>query len=355
MNSSFQKSFVFRDLLHALVLLCAVPLLFFGAFRLLNETREIDPDLPPQPIDGPLNIIKPAMEVIFPPKPPAPGETWLQEITLLEQKLNDIGLTTSAPRSLIDGVRTRLTDHRRHCETFIDEVPTDIAHSDLGQSLTRIGNEVQSLEQPKPTLQATVNLEAVLQSSEREWTQEQNRQIQRAFELMSQPVAERHRTQMTNVARENREMQDQLQLLKEQADKIRRDTESQLAKNARKQAYEEDRDEIQRLLSPFISRAYSQLGEYYNSFQKTADPQPLSYCGLERLGAMEPNIKGLTLLGEIGSSPYRYQTNTRPMGAFPIFDEFTFNRPAQLEAVKRAQELLRKHSVYLIEAGLLFP
>ena len=152
MNSSLQKPFVFRDLLHALVLLCAVPLLFFGAYTLLKETKEINPVLPPQPDGGPLKIIQPMFGTIIPPKPPAPGETWLQEITLLEQKLNNNGLTTSAPRSLIDGVRTRLTDLRRHCETFIDEVPTDIARSDLGQSLTRIGKEVQSLEQPKPTL-----------------------------------------------------------------------------------------------------------------------------------------------------------------------------------------------------------
>ncbi len=178
MNSSLQKPSVFRDLLHALVLLCAVPLLFFGAYTLLKETKEINSVLPP-PDAGPLKIIQPMFETIIPPKPPAPGEAWLQEITLLEQKLNDIGLTTSAPRSLIDGVRTRLTDLRRHCETFIDEVPTDIARSDLGQSLTRIGKEVQSLEQPRPTLQATVNLEAVLQSSEREWRQKQDLQIQK--------------------------------------------------------------------------------------------------------------------------------------------------------------------------------
>ena len=340
MNSPHQSPTGFRDLYHALILVCVAPLLFFGIYRLLGESQT--GTLEPNPIVAAI-------------KPVAPGEAWLKEIEKLELKLADRTITASNRKAEISGIRQRLAELRLHCETQLHDVPAVENESAIGVVLVEVALEIDALHNTEQTSSVSVNLDQQFDEAYGSSQKEQERQIREAFDQKSSPVIAKHSAQLASLKQANREIEDQIQQLKDQSNRLLLDMEEQLARNARKQAYEPDRAEIQRLLSPFISPAYSQLGEYKHTFQQTAELQPLSYSGLERLGAMEPTIKGLDALGEIGTSPYRYSKNTRPMGAFPICSESTFNNPVQLETVKRAQELLRKHSAHLIEIGLLLP
>ena len=353
MNSPFQQSSGLKDLWHMAILLCIVPLLFFGAYSLVSESASIDAKTEPASIIKKTeDAAKPILEAFF---PPAPNEAWLIEIDQLDLTLADLSFTYIERKQEIAVIRSQLAEVRRHCDTFKHEVPSEVGSSALGDILVRIRTAMKSLSQKLPDAAPVADLEQTFASELHDRQQKRNSEIGDAYQQQSKSVIAKHSAQLEAIKRTNRELDDQAQQLRYEANRLLLDMETKVATNAKKKAYEPDKAEIQRLLSPFISPAYSKLGEYNHIFLKTVDAVPLSYRDLERLGALEPTIKGLTSLAVIGSAKRQYESDGRPMGAFPMWNEFTFEIPRELEKVKRAQQLLLKHGEYLIEAGLLLP
>jgi len=122
------------------------------------------------------------------------------------------------------------------------------------------------------------------------------------------------------------------------------------------EAYAKDKDEIARLLKPFTTPGYEQLREHWNDWSKTTEAEPLSYRDLERVGALATDIDGLRTFARVGGMLVHMRPKTaRPLGAFPAYYDNTLSNPTKLETIKRAQQLIKQHSVSLIEAGLLQP
>ncbi len=352
MSSPFQQSSGLKDLWHMAILLCVVPLLFFGAYSLVSESASINAKTEPASIIKTTeDTAKPIFEAFF---PPAPGEAWLVEIDQLDLTLADLNFTNPDRKQEIAFIRSQLAEVRLHCDTFKHEVPSEVGSGALGDALVRIRTAMSNLSQKLPDAAPVTDLQQSFANELNDRQQKRNSEIVNAYQQQSKAVVAKHSAQLEAIKRTNRELEDQAQQLRFEANRLLLDMETKVATNGRKKAYELDKAEIQRLLSPFVSPDYSKLGEYNHIFLKTADAVPLSYRDLERLGALEPTIKGLTSLAEIGSAPMSYDTH-RPMGAFPMWNEFTFENAKELEKVKRAQQLLIKHGEYMIEAGLLLP
>ncbi|MFO0978912.1 MAG: hypothetical protein U0996_21060 [Planctomycetaceae bacterium] len=161
---------------------------------------------------------------------------------------------------------------------------------------------------------------------------------------------------MTSLQDVVRELTESSAKTQQRVESIRAETEKAILIAEQKLAFQRDELEIRRLLSPFITPGYDQLGRSWNDWKKTAQKQPLSFRDLEQTGALSPDIDGVTMLARIGGFPqHDNPRGTRPRGAFPPFYDSMFGNPNTLETVKRAQHLLKQHGPYLIEIGLLQP
>ena len=161
-----------------------------------------------------------------------------------------------------------------------------------------------------------------------------------------------HHAELEELTRKSRIVSDQLQQLRNKTNSIERSNRDAVAKEQRTQEFLRDKAEIDLLLKPFTTPAYVQLGTGYTDWRKVSEQQPISYSRLESSGALDNSINGVRSMLYIGRPAYGTKPyGARPMGSFPQDIKSTAN----MEKVKRAQSLIRKHSVFLIESGLLSP
>lgn len=341
-----------KDLLHAGVLLCAVPLFFYGAYALLTQAVEIQPDPPPTIIEAAPNVLRPLIDTVIPASTP-PGDAWVAEIDRLKSRL----ATTPASASQLQSLNERLDRLREHCVARRTQVPARVGTDSLiGQTLFRIAESINQLGSPPSTNEIATNWEAEFARAEQARLQQQTARIENLVQNESRPLIAAHLTALATINRQNRQLDDDLQRQQDSMTKIRRDAEWQVAKHKRQTAYEKDKADIERLLSPFTSSAYWQLNTGSRDWRKAAESKPLSFRDLERLGALLPTIDGLRQFAIIGGyHQHVHPTTTRPLGAFPAYYDTTLSDPAKLETIKRAQRLLKEHAPYLIESGRLQP
>lgn len=342
-----------KDLLHAGVLLCAVPLLFYGAYALLTQAVEIQPDPPPTIIETAPIVLRPLIDQVIPASALPPGDAWVAEIDRLKSRL----ATLPASASQLQSLHERLDRLREHCVARRTEVPARVGtDSLLGQTLLRLAETMKQLGSPPSTNEIPTSWEAEFARVEQTRQQQQTARIESQVQSESRPLIAAHLTALATINRQNRQLDDDLQRQQDSMTKLRRDAELQIAKLKRQTAYEKDQGDIERLLSPFTSSAYWQLNTGSRDWQKSAEAKPLSYRDLERLGALLPTLDGLRQLAIIGGyHQHVHPTTTRPLGAFPAYYDTTLSDPAKLETIKRAQRLLKEHAPYLIESGRLQP
>lgn len=354
MNRSPQPLNQYRDLLHAAALLIFVPVVFYGGYRLISSSTDTKPasdNILKQTGDA----VKQAAESTLDRAGPPPGETWISAVDRLKQSLANTNPENPRMMQRRNILKDQLDAIRQHCETHRDAVPPKIAEqTSLGQVLIRLASEIDRLQHQPPQETIAPDWETEFRAIESDRRVRQTLAINTALETQTAAMRRAHAAQLASVSRQNRELADELQRTLDRTRKIERDTREQLARHQRSESYARDQDEIARLLKPFISPGYFQLRDTPDDWVKQVDAKPLSYRALDRLGALSPNINGVQALARIGGlAVWHHPKSARPMGAFPPHNAWSESR--NIESIKRAQQLLKEHSVHLIEVGLLQP
>lgn len=356
MNRSPQPLNQHRDLVHAAALLILVPVVFYGGYRLVRSSTDTEP-APIDLIKQTQVAIKRAAESALDESGPPPGKTWVAEVDRLKQRLAKTNPANPQMMRRRNILADQLDAIRQHCETHKDAVPAEIAEqSPLGRMLIRFASEIEQLQHPSSQTTTTQDWETEFEAFESDRLARQAMSINATLEKQAVPMRRAHATQLASVSGRNRELADELQRTHDNISSIERDTREQLARHQRSEAYARDKDEIARLLKPFISPGYDQLRDTPNDWVKAAQAKPLSYRTLDRLGALVPDINGVEALARIGGLAVSYHPKSaRPLGAFPYYHAGVLSEDRNIESIKRAQQLLKEHSAYLIEAGLLQP
>ncbi len=356
MNQSGNSAFKLRDIAHAAVLLVLVPVVFYGGYQLVSHSADTEPE--------PINLVTQAVESAKQATTswthdlsPPPGASWIEEVDRLKKKLSSIGAIDSSTMEQKNRLDDQLTLFHEHCEAHVNDLHYEIGHeTHLGRTLLRFANEIDRLRPHSPQATQPENWETEFETSESIRLAQLTASTNAAFEEQAAPMRRAHATQLASITRQNRQLADELQRTLDSIERIETTTRENLAKRERLAAYTKDKDDIARLLKPSITPGYSQLRDNWNDWKKTAEKRPLSYRDLERLGALATDIKGVRTFARIGGMPtHMYPNSARPLGGFPAYYDHTLSNPTQLEIIKRAQQLIKEHSVYLIEAGLLQP
>lgn len=154
-----------------------------------------------------------------------------------------------------------------------------------------------------------------------------------------------------------RDDQDKATELRRQIAQMQREQQEFREKANRANALRRDMTDVKRYLQPFTAPGYLQPKSDRNAWdtERTADAKPVSLARLKRLGALEPTMEGLERLYIFGGGKNPVLNNSRPLGSFPQYWAQQLSKPDVLEAIKRAQQLLRDHGQALVEEQLLSP
>ncbi len=354
-----------QDLLHTLILLATVPLLFFGALKLVEKSTDVLKE--PEPVTGntesetakvPSEEVAQKKEATSPTvsQSPPPGEDWLREITPLEQRAVLLRATSQAAPERVGQCLNRLAIFRRHIEQHLDAVPQSNRNDHpLRIALQRLSEEISSLSQAVPKAQDGLNWKAGFATFDADQRAKHSRNVDREFERLTAPLIEPHRSALAALTRKSQNLSEQIQVIRDKELLIENKTDRELARQARLLKFEPIRVEALRLLSPFITPAYSQPGSDAHNWVQTQEKKPVSRQALERLGALEPTLRGLETLSKLGGQQWHNPETRRPWGSFPTPDNAALTRPRDIETVKRAQQLLIEHGQTLIDEGLLSP
>ena len=150
-----------------------------------------------------------------------------------------------------------------------------------------------------------------------------------------------------NLAAETERLKAETEQKRITADRMKQEDEAKLAKTRLEADFVRDMQEINSLLSPFVSRAPYTLHPPHSG-QYSGQNTGASLGTIVRWGALEPSDDGLDAMAQLGSPPYR------PLGTFPKFVQSEWKRNPDVKArLERAQELLRKYGDLLVEKGIL--
>ncbi len=357
-----------QDLLHALILLGTVPLLFFAAFKLVEKTvnvstepdtsgrKEINQAEEVQVVKEQGNPVSPVDHRPTPPKRPPPGEAWRREIAEQEQRVAQLRSTPNVGAARIEQLRKRLAILRKHIEQHLDAVPqsTSDNHS-LTTAWLRLVRDIDQIAQPLSNRTVGFDWKAEFAGFEAEQQTQHSKNVASKVEDLTAPLRETHRVAIAAISQESKELRFQMQDISIKQFELERNTERELAHQARLRAFEVDRAEVQRLLKPFISPDYMQLGRTAGDWVRFPEPKPMSWSAIERLEALQPTQIGLDALAAIASQYGRDPARIRPMGSFPIPKGDKISNRLEIESTKRAQQLLKTHKEILLQEGLLTP
>ena len=354
-----------QDLLHTLILLGAVPLLFFAALQLVEKSADVlkEPDdVRPQPDAKPafdLDVVQKKANSLFHPAAennPPPGAAWLNEVAELEQRVASFRSLSNLSPKRIGSVQDRLVLIRQHIEQSVETLPKIVRNDHpLFMALRRLSDEIDGVMRPVPSLLSELNWKEASAAFEAKQTKMHTENVAREFERLTAPLKEPHRVELDPVLKELRTTLEKIQSLRDQELILQSKTDRELARQARLLAFEPVRAEALQLLAPLIALDYMQPGESARSWVQTAEKKPVSWRALERLGALDSSLNGLETLSLIGAQSFRSHDARRPLGSFPVPENAKLVLPRHIETTKRAQQLLKDHHQILIEEGLLSP
>ena len=356
MNDPNRQTFNLRDVAHAAILLILVPFVFYGGYKLVSLSADVDPNsvnLGTQFIEKANQVIDLSSNRSSPP----PGTVWIAAVDRLRNELSSIDLLDAGKIEQRNRLDSQLRSIRQHCESHADIVHSKIdSESHLGRTINSIGDAIEQIQHSTTNAPLRESWESAFQRSESDRLAQQAEEFNALYQPQAAQMQQVHSKQIAALTRHERELADELQRTLDNIQQIERETREQVAQRQRLTAFLKDKDEIERLLKPFITPGYSQLRGNWNEWKTTTEEKPLSYRDLERLGALATDIDGVRLFARIGGMPtHMFPTSARPLGGFPAYYDSTLANPTQLETIKRAQQLIKLHSVYLIEAGLLQP
>lgn len=355
-----------QDLFHALILLATVPLLFFAALKLVGQSTDVvvrsDPDKtqtdPPKSdessSDGP-PVVTTTDQSQSPPLPPSVD--WLNEITALEQRLSGFRSNSSVAAERIETCQQRVAILRQFIEQHQNSVPKNLGPATpLGSALKRLREDVDQLSPTGDVQVSGFDWPESLGRFDAQQRQAYQSKLATAIDLETTPLKKSQQEETNGILADLQKRAGQIQAVREQELALQARTDRELARLARLQAFEPVRTEALRFLLPFISHDYVQLdtGNSIN-WLKTLDKKPISLKAIERLGALETTLKGIETLSDIGTQTGRNPEFRRPLGSFPEPDGGSLSRPRDIEATKRAQQLLKEHGQVLVEEGWLSP
>ena len=285
-------------------------------------------------------------------KGPPPGDAWLKQIDSLEMQIQSaqVAITDLKKESRI---KKNLNLIRQHIKENMHDMPEEVSENRLlGKQLSHIANQIQQLQGSKLTLPQLAKWETQYETARRRQRTEDQTKIATDLREPLAALSRNHQAELAELTSQSRDIANQLQQIRNETDSMERSARDAIAKQQRTQEFLKDKSEIDLLLQPFTTPAYVQLGTGYTDWRKVSEKQPISYSRLEASGALGNSINGVrsmlyTGCPSYGTKPY----GARPMGSFPQDIKSAANK----EKVKRAQALIRKHSVYLIESGLLSP
>ena len=355
MNSSRENDNGFQDIVHATILLISVPILFYGGYLLVSNSTTVK-------INENENLIANGGEAIIKrlryefKGEPLPGQVWIQEVDSLKQQLESATTTNVHELKIQERLMRRLDLIRTHCKEHEYSVPETFSpRTPLGGMLINAQRQIDKLSSKDAALPKLSSWESEFNETESTRKNQKAQRINERVRQLTSEMAQSQQAKLNQIFRQNSELADQIQRNLNETQTIGRATKEAIDKQRRQQAFLRDKNEIDQLLIPFTTPAYFQLGNDYTDWRKTAKPEPISYRQLEAAGALSDDFKGIENLAIIGSPhPNSKHARARPRGSFPIYHVDGFSGAA-IEKVKRAQELIRKHSIYLIESGLLNP
>lgn len=347
-----------HDLFHAFILLATVPLLFFAALKLVGQSTDVivrpDSDrtqTDSQKSDGSSSDGQPQSKSL------PPGVDWLNEITDLEQRLVGFRSNPSIASERIETCQQRVAILRQFIEQHQNSVPKSLdPETRLGSALKRLRDDVDQLSPAGQVPVAGFDWQKSLGQFETQQRQDYQTELKTEIERETTPLKKTQQEEINGIQNDLQKQTVQIQAIHEQELVLQARTDRELARLARLQAFEPVRNEVRRLLLPFISHDYFQLDKAdFINWTKTLDKKPMSLKAIERLGALEPTLKGIETLSQIGTQTGRNPEFRRPLGSFPEPDGGSLSRPHDIEATKRAQQLLKEHGQALVEEGLLSP
>lgn len=290
------------------------------------------------------------------PPPPIPDDEPQEQVIDWTARFADVerSLPKSNTLELID-VRRRLATAARELEQ--GELSTD-AEASIQESLNALQQQaaqLTSLSNP-PSVNAQGIDEAISSEIHSIETAEQLA-LHDAREQAGQAIRQEKEPAIRDMRLALRDQQDQATELRRQIAQMQREQADFQAKAARAEALRREMSDVKQYLSPFTARGYLQPKSDRNAWdtERTADAKPVSLARLKRLGALEPTMEGLERLYIFGGGKNAALNNSRPLGSFPQYWAQHLNKPEVLQAVKRAQQLLRDHGQALVEEQLLSP
>ncbi|MFM9962575.1 MAG: hypothetical protein ACKV2Q_15290 [Planctomycetaceae bacterium] len=366
----------YQDLWHTLILLGTVPLLFFAALKLLEESTdvlkqpnptansaEIKADSVPVKADSTEATTNPVVVEVkqesVPPvveKKPPPGVAWLSEVAELEQRVESLRSVENIVPARITQIQARLAIMRQHIEQHLDSVPAHVQNDpSLGIALKRLSDEIRGLAQSVAIRPDGLNWKETFAASDAKRKSDHAAAVTDKVNRLTASLKQSHSAKLAEFASESTIVSDQIQNIAKKERLVQNQTIQAVARLERLRAFDAVRTEAMRLLSPFITPNYDQPRNVYNEWNTTNEKKPISWNTLERLGALNPTLEGLQILSMIGSQHGRQPESRRPLGSFPYTGDTSLNRPRDIEATKRAQRLINDHKQVLIEEGLLSP
>ena len=356
-----------QDLFHTLILLGAVPLLFFVAWNLLQKSTDVLKESAPAEVkvdsrEGEAKVSSISTEEKREPvspvveKTPPTGEAWLSEVAELEQRLGSLRSLGTSSAERITQVQSRIVTLRRHIEQNMETMPPNIRDGHpLRVALKRLSDEIRDLAQPVAIRPDGLIWKDAYATFNAKRKSDHATAVTDKLDHLTASLKQSHSSKIAELGRDSTSASNQIQTLNQKQLAVEAQAMQAVARLERLRAFDAVRTEALRLLSPFITPNYDQPKNVYNEWITTNEKKPISWDSLQRLGALNPTLQGLQTLSMIGSQHGRQPESRRPLGSFPYTGDSTLNLPREIEATKRAQRLLNDHKQVLMEEGLLSP
>lgn len=331
------------------VLVAVVAGIFFAAFGLANPNL-IPWMVKPEPPNHQTTVTEGQGSREIPDEPESEGVTdWTVRIAAVKQALPE----SETPE--IVALSRRLDSIAHQLEG--GELST-AAEEKIQQSLNMLRQQAGQLNHLSNRPPVNVErIDAAIASGAQSILMVEKTAIQQAQDEAERTIRSEKEPTIRNVRLELRDQQDQAANLRRQIAQVQREQAEFQAKAARAEALRREMSDVKRYLSPFTAPGYLQPKSDRNAWdvERTADAEPVSLTRLKRLGALEPTMEGLERLYIFGGGKNAVLNNSRPLGSFPQYWAQKLSKPEVLQAVKRAQQLLRDHGQAMVEEQLLAP
>ncbi len=274
---------------------------------------------------------------------------WSARIAAIEQELpdsNDAELIALKQR--LQGVDRILNEVKLSVD---DEASFQLELDKLQQHAAKF-----NAESKRPAVNA-VGFPEQLSSIAQSILMAEQEAVRQAREQAEGEVRKKKEPAIRKVRLEVRDEQDTATDLRRQIAQMQREQKEFQAKTARAEALQRQNSDVERYLQPFTAPGYLQPNSDSNPWdiERTADAKPVSLTRLKRVGALEDTMEGLERLYIFGGGKNPTVNNRRPLGLFPEYWAQKLSKPDILQAVKRAQQLLRDHGQALVEQQKLSP